>query len=294
MATAARSSWRGAFKILGFPVHVALYARTSEAKNISFRYLIGKQPAKSVYISTADFERREQAPKPKQFKVGTYTQSECAQGVEVAGGQFKVIPDAQITKIRDADRTKVAEPIQYVPLETVPLELAEVAYRVLPDDKVAGADTSATQAWNGLLDAKKAYVSRLTARAGSRDLILVLYAKQDGLWAVALPFATELKEIPEFDYVRDAKQGKLLASLIVDDELVGDFDHELYASEHRNRREKAIAKALGGKPIAEPKDAPKPKANDLMASLETAVKAKGKPKAAGKGRRGKVAAASKS
>jgi len=274
---APRSTWRGAIEILGFPVHVALYPRKQEAKDLSFKYLIGNRPAKQVYISEADFEKREQAAKPKSLKLATWTQSECAKGVAVAGDAFKAIPPKKIDEIKDVDRTRVAEPVRYVPLENIDLELAVQCYVVAPDDKVAGAHDSVEQAWNGLLDAKRAYTSVVATRAGSRDLILVVYARRHGLFAATMPFESEIKEVPEFTLERDAKQGKRLAGFILsDEELVGKYDQSLYVSSSRAVRQKAIDAVLGGKEPPKPKEPKKPKkgANDLMANLEAAVKAK--------------------
>jgi non-homologous end joining protein Ku len=291
---ASRSTWRGAIEILGFPVNVALYSRVKTTRDQGFRYLVKGKPARQVYISNADMERREKAAKPHSLRFATWTQAECRQGVEVSADSFRPIPDNLIAKIKDAERSRLIKPRAFVPVDDVPLELARASYIVGWDDKVAGAETAVNQAWNGLLSSGLAYTSEVTVRAGSRDQILVLFARQDGLHAVALPFAAELADVPEFAFARDAKQGKRLAALIeADDETpIVDFDHAAYPSAARERRQKAIDAVVAGKEVAEPEEVPvpEPDVGDLMSRLEAGVRAKGRKPAKKRESKAKVKA----
>jgi non-homologous end joining protein Ku len=278
---ASRSTWRGAIEVLGFPVHIALYSRVRSTRDQGFKRLIGKEPARQAYISDADMKKREAHAKPSSLKFRTYTQAECATGVQV-GDAYKVIPETKIEKIKDRDRSRLIEPHSFVPVETVPLELGQ-SYTVVPDDKVPGSEASCEQLWNALIEKGLAYTSQITTRAGSKDSILVVFAREDGLFAAGLPFDVELADVPTYSFTRDRKVGKRLAGLIAADEDVAieaGFEHAGYVSTARATRQEAIDAATSGKAIPAAKELPEEPVSkaSLMDALEERVSGKAKPK----------------
>lgn len=275
----AAAAWKGAVEFGGFPVHVRLFSRKKSRGSESFRTLAPNGlPVKSQYVDTEG---------------NPVERSETSKGVEVSKDSFVALSPDAVEQIASMEKSTSVEPRQFSPLESVPLELATMSYVVIPDKDVAGADGPVNVLWNGLRKQNLAYCTQVAMRSGSRDSILVLYARDDGLYAAALPFGAELTDTPSHEFTEDKKAQGLFSQFVAasyKDEL-GSFDLSEYESEHAERRQKAIDAALSGKPVQMPEAPEQPAGGDLMAVLEAAVAEEGgkaaqekpKPKARPKG-----------
>ncbi len=275
----ATSAWKGAVEFGGFPLHVRLYPRVKSRSGESFKTLAPN--GLPIHTVMKDTEGNE------------VTRDECSKGVEVGKDSYVALTPDAVESIASIEKSQSVEPKQFVPLDTVPLELAVQSYTVTPDKDVAGADKSVSILWNGLRSTEQAYVTQIAMRAGARDAIVVLYAKDDGLYAVALPFDAELHEPTTFSFEVDPKAEQLFAQFVganYEQEQQDEFDHSALTSEWRQRRHAAIEAAASGKPMQMP-EAPKTESTpDLMAALEAAVadtgaKGKGKSKPKSNGRK---------
>jgi len=275
----ARSTWRGAIDIAGHPVHLSFYNRVKSRGGESFKTLgTDDRPIKQVLVESDEFAKLEADP---TTKVATIGRNDTRKGVQVGADEFKPLDPEAIEGIASAERSTIIEPRSFVPRDALPIELAEKAYTVVPDEKVIGSERSAGQLWNGLRASGLAYTTEITTRAGSRDAIIAVYAKEDGLYAVALPFGHELQAVPEHEFEIDDAVGDAISNAISERyEVHEGFEHGEYVSAYQERRQTAIEAALDGKPVKVAK-APEPKADtgDLMAALEGAAK-QAKPKKA--------------
>lgn len=260
----ARSTWRGAIDVGGFPVHVALYNRVKSRAGESFRMLAPNgQPVSQCLKDTEGNE---------------VERSECGRGVEVAPGKFARLTDEQIELIGKAERSVTLKPEQFCPVNSIPFELGTSSYVVTADSKVPGSEDSTNVLWNGLRGNKLAYVTRITIRSGSRDSILVIYPDEEGLLAIALPYLEEMHELPRGEFKRDKRAADLFKAFIESSGIeVKDFDHTKLHSEYKRRREQVLAQVLSGKAV-EVVEAKQPDKADLMAVLEQSVSKGSKPK----------------
>lgn len=282
----ARSSWTGAIDLGGFPVHIALYNRVRSTRGESFRMIAPNGGGVSQQLVDSDGEPVERAA--------------CGRGVERGGALIPLSQEALDT-IGKAERSTTLEPGAFAPIDTVPLDLSTTSYAVVPDGKVAGADGPVMILWNGLLARGLAYITTITVRSGSRDGILAIYAKDDGLYAAAIPFEAEVNATPEVEWTVDPKAREVFSAFVEAQyaSITGPFDHTAFESEYATRREQVLDKVLSGAEVEAPAaPAPADSTPDLLANLEAAVaeaskpkgKAKAKPKAKAKGKRVKAAA----
>ena len=273
---AARSTWRGAVGVGPFSVPVALYPRQKSTKDLSFKYLSKDGgPVKQAYVTKEDFDRIEADP---ETQVTVLPKESLRRGVEEAEDQFFVIPDASVEAIKERERSRLVQPNSYCPLHTVPRELSRASYKVMPDDKVAGSEASYAGVWNGLFGTGLAYCTQITIRGGARDSILVLYAQGDGIYAEAMPFESELHDVPEIELETDQKAANVFARFIEasDEPILEEFDHSRFSSTAQAQRQAAIDEAKEGKAITAPEPAEAPAVPDLVAALEQSIKDKGK------------------
>jgi non-homologous end joining protein Ku len=266
------STWKGAIEFGDYPMHVSLHNRVKDRGSDSFKTLAPNGlPISSVY---EDSDGKKVA------------RSDTKKGVKNGDG-FTALTAEAVATIQSIGKSTVLEPEALVFMDSLDLSISLKSYKVTHDEKVAGSAKPVNQLWNILLGAKLAYCTTITMKSGGRDAILVIYPREDGLYAASMPFAAELNQVPEGQFTADPaiqKKGKALAEAKHAD-LIDEFDHESFHSEYRERRDDAIDKVLRGEEVVVPEavipDAPD--TGDLLAALEGAVEdagAKaGKPKA---------------
>lgn len=260
---AGSATWRGAIEFNGFPINIALWPKVKSSRGESFRTLAPDgQPVKQVYLDSSG----EQV-----------TTAECSKGVETEKGVFKTLSPEAVERIQEGEKSSVLGASYFAPIESIPLEGSTNAYYVTADEKVAGADSSANVLWNGLRAQGLAYVTQATLRAGSADVVLVVWASDKGLEAVALPFRPQVWERPAAAFAEDGAAADLFAQFIDDDE-VRPFNLDDFTSAYSERRKAVVDAELAGETVQGPEPAATEAAvPDLMAALKASVDAKKKP-----------------
>lgn len=266
----ASAYWKGALELGGYPINVGLYPRVKSRSGESFKTLAPNgEPVKQLLVDS-DGEVVERANTQK--------------GVEVGPDQYKPIPPTALEALAALERTEVAAMKGLVSKDSIPFEFTVQSYTVAPDKKVPGAKLAADQLWNGLRGGDLAYITQITMRAGQRDAILAVYATDEGLRGVTLPFLAELHEVVEAEApeVDEAAQAQFAGAD------VPAFDHATFDSRWRETRATAIELALDGKdlpaptPAAVEAPAAKPNLTGILAGVikeEGATRGGAKPKA---------------
>lgn len=263
----ARASWTGGLEFAGFPISVSLFPTVSSSKD-SFKTLDSNgEPVRRLYIDT---------------KGKVVEQDKTQKGVEVAPGQFVVVPPAGLDALSRLGKTVVAPPRGFHPKASIPFILGRGTYAVVPNPKVPGSEGPVNLIWNGLRDGDLAYSTEITMRTGSPDRIVVFHADDTALYATEFPYLADTNPPTGHQFTVDAKQAKLFQQFIAtsEDYEVTPFEHGSFVSEHKRLRAEAVQAAIEGKEIVVPAAVEEPDtAPDLMAALEDAVaKAKAPPK----------------
>jgi non-homologous end joining protein Ku len=254
-------AWRGALELtiagVPLPVNVELWARVKASRNKSFRNLAPSgQPVESKTYDPVDGELVESAHK----------------GWDVGKGQFVVMPKEALDEMKKAEKSKVLRVSQFASLDSIDLSVAINRYAVRPDPDVAASDQAVQIVWNGLRHLEAAYVTPLTLSA-SNESVLVIYADERGLWAVALPFADEMYPVPTFAFEENDQAAELFAKMVESDLGVTEFEHERYEGACRVRRAEIIEKVVAGHVIESTPEEPEPQkaVPNLLALLTQAA-----------------------
>jgi len=263
------SSWKGALSFGGFPVAVALHKRTASASRDGFK-MLDPVHYKPVHQTWEDVEN------------DPVKREDTVKGINLGNDTYRALTPAQVEQIEAEGRSSVIEPLSFAPLASLPLDTATANYVVLPDN-VPGAESSVNALWNGLRAMKAAYVATLTIK--THDAILAVYAADDGLRAVTLPFVSDLASLPtSFTPEVNRAQAAMVKTAIEDPKHGYDikpFDPTEYVSCYAQRRARVIEEVLAG---VEPTKQSKPiTPGDLMAALaasQAEVVADVKPKRA--------------
>lgn len=272
------ASWSGGLEFAGFNISVELHPLVGSTKNESFKMLAptDHKPVKQTLLDTSG---------------RTVEREKTLKGVEDPSehGKFVALDNAALDAIALRERTKVAVAKSFAPRATVPFRTGQETYAVVPKE---GSEQGVQIIWNGLREAGLVYVTEMTMRAGQRDSIIAIHAEDDRrLYATKIPYMTQLKPIRAPQMQVDKKQAKLFATFVEQAYEVADFDHAMYVSEYKQKRDAAIKAALAGETYVAPEGeaAQAPDVPDLMAALEAAVdQAKRPPKRAASAKKAAV------
>jgi non-homologous end joining protein Ku len=263
---------RLALEFAGFPTNIELKSRVKKTRKPGFKN-----------IAPSGFPAKQ--GKPVDEHTGkTFDGAKIRKGVEIGKGAYAIMTPEALDALKAVEKTEVAKPAGFAPLDTIALDLAIERYAVLPDSKVPGSGQGLNIIWNGLVETGLAYLAQVNLN-GTMDGILVIYATDNGLWGAMLPFEHELYEIDHYGgFHRDEKAAKVFERVLKQKpdpakgvigyaDRIGDFDHGSFESEYLTYRNEIIAKVVEGEDIEVPEQTSSEQAVDLMAFLETQVAA---------------------
>lgn len=270
---AARTAWTGSVNFGGFPIPLAAYSATSSKSADSFKSLCPchSQPISQIKTCATTGEKIDNA--------------DLLKGAEMSKGNIYTLDKAALEAISSGESTKSVDVERFASYASFErhLWLADKSFRIIADPKFPGSDKSANVLWNGLRASERvAVIDGWISRAGARPATLVIYADDDGLIGVTLPYERQLVAgLPAGGFGEDEKAAAMFEAFVdAQDYSTDDFDLGTYVDMYRERRDDLIAKAVKGEPIeaADVKPAA-PSGPDLMAAMEAAMAGAAKPKA---------------
>jgi DNA end-binding protein Ku len=255
---APRAVWKGVLEIGIVTVPVKMFT-AQRAKDVAFRELHATHGARLRHVRVCEEEG------------DPVTAEETVRGVEVAPGEYVVVPDEQLEALRpEATRTIAVE--RFVEPGEIPLPAWERTYHLGPDTGGARAYAvlAAALAKSGL-----AGVGTIVMRGNASVAAVRPFG---GALAVStLRFADELVDPDKIDdderetakapTKRELEVAQLLVSSLSDD-----WDHSDYHDTYRERVLELVARKDRGEEIdTAPPPAAKP-TDDLLAALEASLK----------------------
>jgi len=255
---APRAVWKGVLEIGIVTVPVKLFT-AQRAKDVAFRELHATDAARLRHLRVCE---KDGDP---------VTTEDTVRGVEVAAGEYVVVPDEQLEALRpEATRTIAIE--RFVEAAEIPLPAWERTYHVGPD---TGGERAYSVLAAALAKAGLAGIGTIVMRGTASVAAVRPFA---GAMAVStLRFADELVDPDQIeDDEREAAKAPTKRELEVAQLLVGslsdDWDHAQYHDTYRERVLELIARKDRGEEIHfAPAPAAKP-TDDLLAALEASLK----------------------
>lgn len=255
----ARATWTGALEFGGFPVHLAAYSVTKSTESFKTLCPDHDAPAKQrLFCAEGGEEVQRDA---------------CRKGVEPSKGVFVPIPADALEAIKQIDRSDTLTIERFSPRDTVPLHLATGHFKVAPNPKMAGSSGSAAIVWNGLRSTGNCLMTEWSQRAGARPKLVAIFAEDDGLAASELPYATDLRDTPEWQPEENEQAAQTFEQFVAINYTVAPFEHEVYEDTFSAQRERLIEQVLAGVTIEAPAkaEAEKQPAPDLMAAMQATL-----------------------
>ncbi len=199
---------------------------------------------------------------------GPLDASEVGKGYEYAKGEVIEVNPEELKDL-GLDNGRSIEIDRFVLEGDVDPLLYDKAYHLVPADETAQRGGYVMLA-SAMKNTKSAAIARFVQNG--RDHVCIVRVKEGVLMLHTLFFAEDIRHPAEIeDRLQGIKASKAeidLAESLVNN-LRGDFDHDTYVPEHRERIRAFVAATMAGK---KPKAAPKPKAKPV-GNLEAALKA---------------------
>ena len=255
---AAHASWKGFLKLSLVSVPVKAYTATATGNDITLHQLHAKTLTRIQY--------KKFAP-----EVGEVSSEEIVKGYEYDKGQYVIIEDEEIDKLRtESDKSiRIDGFIKPDTLSTV--YLGGKTYYLTPDGPVG------QKPYNLLLKGMESNgVSAIAEVVISQKEQVVLLRAVDGLLAMTvLNRKDEVKPAAAFkDEVSDTpvtEAETALTDTLIKASIISEFDFSHYRNVYKEKLTKLIQMKIEGKEVVQVRDPEEPKIINLMEALKRSV-----------------------
>jgi DNA end-binding protein Ku len=263
---APRAYWKGYLKLSLVSCPIALYPASSSSERVSFNR-INKKTGNRLKQQMVDAETGEPVER-----------DDIARGYEYAKGQYIIVEDDELAKIK-IESTHTVDIDSFVPRAEIDDRYLDSPYYIAPTDQVG------QEAFSVIRDAmrEKKMVGLARVVLTRREHVVMLEPFEKGLLATTLRYPYELRG--EADYFEDIPDLKLpaemmkLAAHIVDTK-AGHFDPKGFEDHYEKALVDLLKSKQAGMPIETVEEKTAPRVINLMDALKASIEASGKKPAA--------------
>jgi len=255
---AAHASWKGFIKLSLVSVPVKAYTATSTSSDISLHQLHAKTHTRIQY--------KKFAP-----EVGEVSSEEIVKGYEYAKGQYVIVEDDEIDKLRTESDKSIKIDGFIRPEELSSIYMAGRTYYLTPDGPVG------QKPYILLMKGMKANGLNAIAQVViSQKEQVVLMHPVDGILAMTvLNRKDEVKPVSAFkDEVTETEVSQAemdLADTLIKASVIKSFDFSQYRDVYKEKLTKLIQMKIEGKEVIQVRDPEEPKIINLMEALKRSV-----------------------
>jgi DNA end-binding protein Ku len=263
---APRAYWKGYLKLSLVSCPIALYPASSSSERVSFNR-INKKTGNRLKQQMVDAETGEPVER-----------DDIARGYEYAKGQYIIVEDDELAKIK-IESTHTVDIDSFVPRAEIDDRYLDSPYYIAPTDQVGQEAFSVIR--DAMRDKKMVGLARVVLTR--REHVVMLEPFDKGLLATTLRYPYELRG--EADYFEDIPDLKLpaemmkLAAHIVDTK-AGHFDPKAFEDHYEKALVELLKSKQAGLPIETVEEKTAPRVINLMDALKASIEASGKKPAA--------------
>ena len=255
---AAHASWKGFLKLSLVSVPVKAYTATATGSDITLHQLHAKTHTRIQY--------KKFAP-----EVGEVTQDEIVKGYEYAKGQYVIVDEEELDKLRTESDKSVRIDGFIKPEELSSIYIAGRTYYLTPDGPVG------QKPYSLLLKSMEANAVCAVAEVViSQKEQVVLLRPIDGVLAMTVLIRKdEVKPASAFkDEIAQTELSEAEVSLtdtLIKASMIKSFDYGKYRDVYKEKLTKLIQLKIEGKEVIQVRDPEEPKIINLMEALKRSV-----------------------
>lgn len=253
---AARATWKGYLKISLVNIPVRVFPATDSAATVSFNQLHGECGTR--------IQQKKWCPKCER----EVTQSDLVKGYEFEKGQWVVLDEADIAKVRP-ESTRVINLVQFSDAADLDPIYFERPYYLGPDGDVAN------EAFAVMRDGMAGKVGIGKLALSGREYMVAVQPREKGFVMYTLRTAAEVRsmsQIDELDKVPEKikpQESKLARQVI--ETFAADLDVRTFTDEYQAELRKMIDAKIQGREIVAPAEEAPQKVVDLMDALRRSL-----------------------
>jgi DNA end-binding protein Ku len=273
---APRAYWKGYLKLSLVSCPVALYPASSSSERVSF-HRINKKTGNRLKQLQVDAQTGEPVDK-----------EDIGRGYEVAKGEYILVDDAEIEKIR-IESTHTIEIDSFVARDEIDDRYLESPYYIAPTDKVGQEAFSVIR--DAIRDKNMVALGRVVLTR--REHVVAIEAFHKGLLATTLRYANEVRD--DAAYFEDVPELKLPAEMrelafhIVDSKTT-QFDPTKFEDHYETALVELIRAKQAGRAVQAPQEEAPQRVINLMDALRASIGAETQKKPAAPSVRGRAGA----
>lgn len=275
---APRAYWKGYLKLSLVSCPIALYPATSSSERVSFNR-INRETGNRLKQLQVDSESGEPVEK-----------EDIAKGYEVAKGEYVLVEDDELEKIR-IESSHTVDIGSFVPRSEIDDRYLSNCYYLAPTDKVGQEAFVVVR--DAIRDRDMVALGRIVL--ARREHVVMLEPFDKGILATTLRYAYEVRDaaayFEDIDEIKLPGEMKDLAAHIVETKS-GHFDPKDYEDHYETAVVELIRQKQAGRPVeAEKPIEEQPRVINLMDALRASVEGDIKKKPAASRRQGRRTAA---
>lgn len=244
------------FGLVHIPVN--LYTATQD-NDISFHQLHKEDSARIRYKKVCRHCGKEVEAK------------DIIKGFEYEKEHYIVITDEDMEKIK-TEKDKSIQILHFANLNEISPIWYDRTYQALPE---AGGDKALELLRRAMMAEGKVAIGKTVL--GSKERLLALIPRAEGLLVQTMYFADDIKELPKDFPMPAVNDSELEMAKKLIGAMVGPFRPELYHDEYQERLKDLIAAKIAGKEIVAPQEEAPSNVVSLMDALRASLEQKQKP-----------------
>lgn len=235
-------------------IPVSLYTAVQE-KGVGFNQL------------TADGVRVRQK-KVREDTGAEVSSSEIVKGYEYARGQYVVITDDEMERIK-SERDKAINILQFTTPESIPSVYFDKSYLVAPD----GSDKAYELLRRAMLE--RGVIAIAKAVLWSKETMMALIPEESGIRMQTLFYQSQIKYVPTASRRTDVSEAEINMGKMLVDSMVRPYQPELYKDEYEEKLLAAIQRKVDGQEIVTAPQQRQSNVIDLMEALQRSLAQQG-------------------
>jgi DNA end-binding protein Ku len=253
---AARPTWKGYLKISLVNIPVRVFPATDAAATVSFNQLHRECRTR--------IQQKRWCP-TCQVEVPN---SDLVKGYEFEKGQYVVLDDDDIAKVRPAS-TRVIHVVQFADAAAIDPVYVERPYYLAPDGSVAAEAFAVMR--EGM--AGKAAIGKLALYG--REYLVAIQPRENGLVMYTMRHASEVRAMSAIDELKTVPAKIRPDEVKLARQVIGSFESEgdltQYRDEYQDELRKIIDAKIAGREVVTPVEEAPPKVVNLMDALRESL-----------------------
>ena len=255
---AARATWKGYLKVSLVNIPIKVFPATESGATISFNQLHGECRTRIQQKKWCPHCERE------------VTQAELVKGYEFEKGQFVVVEEEDIEKVR-TESTRVIDLVQFADDRAIDPMYVDRTYYLAPDGGPAG------DAFAVMRDGMKGKVGIGKLALYGREYLVAVRPHEQGIVMHTLHHAAEIRSIDQVEELNSitskAKPNEVKLAKQIIESFEGPLDLSTYKDEYQEGLRSIIDAKIAGEEVVAPKEEAPPKVVNLMEALKKSLDA---------------------